>query len=90
MKNLKKIPRFKDYAEEARFWDTHDFSEFWSDAKPVRIDFLDVPQKEKTITVRVQTGFRRRLEEIARNYGISVSALTRMWLIKKLRQIGKV
>lgn len=30
-----RIPEFHNYEEEAEFWDTHDFSEFWNEAKSV-------------------------------------------------------
>lgn len=37
MKSLKKIPKFKTEAEERKFWQTHDSTEYidWSKAKLV-------------------------------------------------------
>ncbi|HCI80477.1 MAG TPA: hypothetical protein DHW02_12395 [Ktedonobacter sp.] len=31
------IPVFRHMEEEAEFFDTHDFSEFWNEGEPVRI-----------------------------------------------------
>lgn len=86
MKKTNALPKFKSYEEEAKFWDTHDFSEFWNDAKPIEIEFLDEQKREGTITIRVQPKLKDRLEKLARGYGINLSTLARMWLIEKLRQ----
>jgi predicted DNA binding CopG/RHH family protein len=89
MRKVKKIPEFKNYAEEAKFWDTHDFSDFWEETEPVEIEFLGETKREDTITIRVQPRLKERLEQLARSYGINLSSLARMWLIEKLRQAGK-
>ncbi len=35
-----RIPEFKSYAEEADFWDTHDFTEFEDETHPVDVHFV--------------------------------------------------
>lgn len=87
MKNLNKIPEFKNYKEEAEFWDTHDFSEFWNDAKLVDVEFLSKAKKDETVTIRMEPKLKEKLEKLARSYGINLSTLTRMWIIEKLRQL---
>ena len=42
--------------------------------------------KDAVIQCRVEPGQMDELQEIARAKGLSVSALTRMWLIERLRQ----
>ena len=83
---VSKIPEFKSRAEEAHFWDTHDITDYWDEMEDVKIEFLDEPKREETITVRVQPKLKERLETTARNYGINLSTLARMWLIEKLRE----
>ena len=41
-KNLKTVPKFKSEAEERRFWETHDSSDYvdWSKAKRLRLPNL--------------------------------------------------
>jgi hypothetical protein len=46
-----RIPEFKSYAEEAEFWDTHDFTEFENETHPVDVHFA------KTTSERVQILF---------------------------------
>jgi len=88
MKHTKvnKIPEFKSRAEEAHFWDTHDVTDYWGEMEDVKIEFLDEPKREETITVRVQPKLKERLDKLAKSYGINLSALARMWLIEKLRE----
>ena len=33
------IPKFKSKEEEAKFWDTHDFTDYQDEFKPVRVRF---------------------------------------------------
>ena len=42
--------------------------------------------KDAVIQCRVEMGQMDELQEIARAKGLSVSALTRMWLIERLQQ----
>ena len=42
--------------------------------------------KDAVIQCRVEMGKMDELQEIARAKGLSVSALTRMWLLERLRQ----
>ena len=42
--------------------------------------------KDAVIQCRVETGQMDELQEIARAKGLSVSALTRMWLLERLQQ----
>lgn len=48
-KNLKPIPKFKSEAEERKFWETHDSTEYldWSKAESVRFPNLIVSKSSK-------------------------------------------
>ncbi len=87
MTKIKKIPKFRTIAEEARFWDTHDVSDYLSEMKEVEISFDPLAPKEKTLTLRVQASLKRRLEKIAKSYGVNLSTLLRIWFIDKLKEI---
>ena len=72
------------YEEEAKWWDTHDWGEFWGDLEDVDIVFELHKPKDEAIVVRLQKGLKEKLEKIARKKGVNVSALTRMWLMEKI------
>lgn len=82
---ISKIPKFKSIAEEANFWDTHSFADYWDEFKDVKVVVeLDQP-RDDTLIVRLQKSFKDRLEKIARRKGLNMSTLARMWLMEKLQ-----
>ena len=91
-KNLKKKFKFPDfnkmsYEEEANWWDTHDFTEFWDELEDVDIVFeLDKPRTE-SLVLRVQKDIKEKLRKVARSKGLNVSTLARMWLMEKLSRL---
>ena len=85
MKKKSKIPKFRSYKEEAKFWDTHNVTDFEDETEDVDIVFeLDKPRDE-TLMVRIQKDFKEKLEKVARSKGLNVSTLARMWLMEKLQ-----
>lgn len=89
MKKKSKIPEFKSLEEEARFWDTHDITDFKDEFKDVEMVFDLEKPKEETLVIRLQNSVKKKLEKTARNKGINLSTLARMWIIERL-QSGKV
>lgn len=86
MTKVKKIPKFKTIAEEARFWDTHDITDYLPEMKEVKVSFDPQAPKEETLTIRVQSSLKRKLEKIAKSYGVNLSTLTRIWFIDKVKE----
>lgn len=84
-----KIPAFKSYEEEANFWDMHSFTEFEDQFEDVDIVFeLDKP-KEETLIVRLQKDLKKKLENLAKRRGVSLSTLARILLAERLRAVNK-
>jgi len=84
--NKKRIPRFKSYQEEVRFWDSHDMTDYFDRNKKVVLDFSGAKKKkESVLTVRLQPELKMRLGVVAEEMGIQASTLARMWLVEKLR-----
>jgi hypothetical protein len=79
-----KIPDFRSREEEAEFWDTHDFTEFLDETRPVK---LRVSRRlSEGLTVRLDRRDREELERRATEQGIGPSTLVRMWIKDHLRQ----
>lgn len=85
MKKKTKIPKFKTYEEEARFWDTHNVTDFDNETENVDIVFELSRPRSETLMVRLQKDFKDKLEQAARSKGLNVSTLARMWLMEKLQ-----
>lgn len=74
------------YKEEANWWDSHDFTEFWGETEEVEMVFeLDKPRDE-TIILRVQKDIKDKIDRLARVRGLNLSTLARMWLMEKLQE----
>ena len=82
----KKIPKFKNYKEEAKFWDTHDISDYIDEMKFVDVEFMPRQKREESMTIRVEPELKKRLDQIARKNNISLSTIARLWLIERLRR----
>lgn len=84
-----KFPDFNkmSYKEEANWWDSHDFTEFWDELEDVDIVFeLNKPRTE-SLVLRVQKNIKEKLEKVARSKGLNISTLARMWLMEKLSHL---
>lgn len=87
-KKKSKLPDFNkmSYEEEANWWDTHDVVDYKDETKDVEIIFDLKKPRDETLIVRLQKDIKDKLEKIARNRGINMSTLARMWLLEKLRE----
>jgi predicted glycoside hydrolase/deacetylase ChbG (UPF0249 family) len=79
---LRQVPRFSSREEEARFWDTHDISDYWDGMKPVRVRFAK--QLSQGITVRFDPKTLTQLRLAANKRGIGPTTLVRMWVLEHL------
>lgn len=84
-KKVSRIPEFKSLDEEARFWDTHSFADYWDEFKDVNMVVDLQKRKEETMILRVQKNLKNKIEKIAKKRGLSVSSLIRIWLTQKLQ-----
>lgn len=82
-----RIPHFKSTQEEAEFWDTHDFTDYLDEMKPVEVKFGK--NLSQGITVRFDSHTLNRLRVKAAEKGIGATSLIRMWVLERLQQGNK-
>jgi hypothetical protein len=80
-----RIPDFQSREEEAAFWDTHDFTEFLEETRPVKLRVAK--NLSEGLTVRLDRQDREELDRRAAEQGIGPSTLVRMWIKERLRQV---
>lgn len=86
IKKLKKpVPDFKNRAEMAKWFDTHDMTDY--DFKPVNVTFELEKPKEETVMFRLDKGIKQYLTQVARKKGLNTSSLLRMWVMEKFHQL---
>lgn len=79
-----KIPKFKSREEEARFWETHDSTEFEDEFQEVRVRVARPPAH--VLAVRLDAKTIDELASVGRKKGIGPSTLARMWLLERLER----
>lgn len=80
------LPDFKKMSdpEIAKFWESHDASEFWPEMKEEK-EFKDKRPK-KTISMRFDIETLDQLRQIADAKGLGYQTLIRMWVKEKLKK----
>jgi predicted DNA binding CopG/RHH family protein len=83
-KKLKSIPKFRSEAEERRFWETHDSSEYidWSKAEQVR--FPKLKPSRTAISLRLPVTLLERIKVAANKRDVPYQSLIKTWLAEKL------
>jgi predicted DNA binding CopG/RHH family protein len=84
---MKKIPKFKTDEEAARFWEAHSFEDYYRDTKEAEIKFVKRPKK--TVAIRLDPDDIKSVEVIAKQKGLSYTALLRMWIKEYLSKEAK-
>lgn len=84
-KKLKIIPRFSSEAEERRFWQTHDSTDYldWSKAEPAR--FAKLKPSTQTISLRLPLALLERIRIEANKRDVPYQSLIKIWLSEKTR-----
>ena len=89
-KKLKSIPKFKSEAEERKFWNTHDSTEYIDWSKAERVTFPNLRLTSKPITLRLPLNMLDRLKVRANSLDVPYQSLMKIYLEqglqKKLKQ----
>jgi predicted DNA binding CopG/RHH family protein len=88
MRNKKHAPKakpaFRNEAEERRFWETHDSTEYvdWSSARRVR--FPNLKPSTETISLRLPAGLLADLKVLANQRDVPYQSLLKMFLADRV------
>jgi predicted DNA binding CopG/RHH family protein len=83
-KKLKPVPTFRSEAQERRFWETHDSTEYvdWSKAQSVR--FPNLKPSTTAISLRLPVGLLERIKVAANKRDMPYQSLIKAWLAEKV------
>jgi predicted DNA binding CopG/RHH family protein len=87
-KERKAIPKFRNEAEERRFWETHDSSGLidWSKAERVRLPNLK--PSTTSISLRLPVALLERIKVAANKRDVPYQSLIKTWLAEKTDKAG--
>lgn len=80
MSKLKKIPEFKNEAEERSFWENHDSSDYLDWDKAQSASFPNLKLSTKTISLRLPEGLLDRIKIEANKRDMPYQSLIKVWL----------
>jgi len=82
-KSASRIPTFATREEEAEFWDTHDFTDYWDQFKPADVTFNVEPSENVTVWIDGHTMKRVRAE--AEKQGLPPDTLIFIWILERFQ-----
>ena len=82
--NTPKIPHTDSIAELARFWDTHDLTDFEDELEEVHESVFE-RREEETVTIRLPTAEVEAVKRLAKAKGVGHTALIQEWVREKLQ-----
>jgi len=85
-KRKAKLPEWGSDKVIAKFWDTHDITDYLDELETVdNVKF--VKPKKELVSVRLEPVYRRQLKAIAKKLGIGYTALARRLIIEELNHV---
>ncbi len=83
-KKFKKIPVFKDEDQEAKFWNTHDSTEYLDWSKFKRVRFPNLKPSSTPISIRLPSYMVSELKVKANRLDIPYQTLIKQAIAKEL------
>ncbi len=83
-KTLKPIPAFADEAEERRFWEMHDSTEYLDWSKAERVRFPRLKPSTTAISIRLPVGLLERIKVAANRQDVPYQSLIKVWLAERV------
>jgi predicted DNA binding CopG/RHH family protein len=85
-KKLKPIPKFKSEAEERKFWESHDSTDYldWSKARHVR--FPNLKPSTTSISLRLPIDLLEKIKIAANRRDVPYRSLMKVWLAEKVER----
>jgi predicted DNA binding CopG/RHH family protein len=84
MSKLKSIPAFKSGAEERKFWETHDSTDYIDWSKAERVRFPNLKPSTTAISIRLPLGLLEQIKIAANKRDVPYQSLIKMWLAEKV------
>lgn len=84
-KALKPIPKFRSEAEERRFWESHDSTDYVDWSKAQRARFPNLKLSTTAISLRLPQGTLDRIKIAANKRDVPYQSLIKVWLEEKLK-----
>lgn len=82
---LKRIPKFRSEAEERKFWESHDTTEYVDWTKAQRARFPNLKLSTTAISLRLPQDLLDRIKIAANKRDVPYQSLIKVWLDEKVK-----
>jgi predicted DNA binding CopG/RHH family protein len=83
---LKSVPHFATEAEERKFWETHDTTEYVDWSKAQRVVLPNLKPSTKTISLRLPQHLLDSIKAAANARDVPYQSLIKVWLKEKVQR----
>lgn len=87
MNRIKQIPKFASEAEEQKFWDSHELSDYFDIEHPViNPIFPNLKPSSHVISIRLPDSLIAALKSLANKRDVPYQSLTKILLAEKVKE----
>ena len=87
MKNIKKLPKFKNEDEEREFWTTHDLTDYFDMSQAIINPVLqNLKPSTRTVSIRLPEALIAALKTLANKRDVPYQSLVKIILSEKVKQ----
>jgi predicted DNA binding CopG/RHH family protein len=83
------VPRFRDEAEERRYWESEDSAQHIDWDKAERARFPNLKPTTQSISLRLPVSLLERIKLAANKRDVPYQSLIKTWLAEKVEKAGK-
>ena len=83
---LKPVPAFRSEAAERKFWQAHDTTDYFDNAKSAQVVFPNLKPSTRTISLRLPAHLLDGIKAAANSRDVPYQSLIKVWLQEKLQQ----
>ena len=81
---MKTIPKFQSEAEERKFWENHDSTEYLDWRKATSANFPNLKPSSTAISLRLPNSLLERIKIAANKRDVPYQSLIKTWLAEKV------
>lgn len=86
MKKLKPIPKFKNIKDEAKFWNSHDSTQYIDWSKAQKAVFPNLKPSTESISIRLPSSLLANIKTIANKKDVPYQSLMKIFLSERIKQ----
>ncbi|MFH1601488.1 MAG: BrnA antitoxin family protein [Candidatus Shapirobacteria bacterium] len=85
-KKVRLVPKFKNEAQERKFWANHDLADYLEQFQSVNLDLSELRPSTKPITIRLPVSLISALKGLAHKRDVPYQSLLKIFLAERVEK----